>query len=210
MLRPEGLSKRARIIAVAIAVGALLVGAALLSQGPDGGSPLDTEGGSPNADASSTAGVPSSEGSDSTVGTSTVIGKDRTNQSVAASRSAGAVEVAEAGSVLTTITQPPDKTLSMLNKDTATAGSTYQVTFSVYGFGPNTASVQTAVVLVSKSVAEGEPAKPFEFTGRNVLVRLDPTAAAALTRGGTYSGVITLRLTGDTLVPWLGDVGPGL
>lgn len=210
MLRPEGMSNRARIVAAVVVAGALLVGAALLSRGTSGPAVVGTGPGVPSAEASSTPGARSTEGSSSIVGTSTVIGKDRTQQSVAASRTSDAVALAVEGSELATVTQPPAKTLSMLSTDTASAGSTYRVTFRVYGFGPNTGSVKTAVVLVSKSVAEGEPTKPFDFNGRNVLVRMDPTAAAALTRGGTYSGIITLRQSGDTLVPWLSDVGSGL
>jgi len=210
VLRPEGMSKKARLIAAAVAVGALLVGAALLSARTGDTGPAGNGDGLPGTEPSATASAPSAESSGSVIGTSTVIGKDRTQQSVAASKTADAVKLAVDGSELTTVTQPPAKTLSMLSTDTASAGSTYRVTFSVYGFGPNTGSVKTAVILVSKSVVEGEPAKPFDFNGRNVLVRLDPSAAGALTRGGTYSGIITLRQSGDTLVPWLGDVGSGL
>ena len=112
------------------------------------------------------------------------------------------------GAKLATVTAPPAKTLAMITREGATANSAYDVIVRVYGWGPTSGTIACAVVLVTQSTPVGDVAKPFDLKGRNVLVKLDPGDAAALTRGGSYRGVITLRPAGDTLTPWLGDVSP--
>ncbi len=208
MVSTAPMSKRTRMIAIATVVGFVLVGAALLTTGPGGLAPFGLGARGDSTTATTAAGVVGAQTTGSVVGTSTMIGQDRTQQSRPTSRAADLAVPAAPGAELASVTSPPPQTLAMLNKDTATAGSTYSVTFAVYGYGPTSGTIKTAVLSITKSVAEGTPAHPFNFTGRNVLARLDPKAAEALRSGGTYSGTITLRDSGDTLIPWLSDVGP--
>ncbi len=204
MFRPTAMSRRARIIAVVVSAAVLLVGAALLTQDRGGSAPFGIGGTDTEKSIEATGPTPAG----SVIGTSAVVGKDRTQQSLATTMQPSmAVAPAADGADLTTITTPPDKTLSMLAKDAATADSKYRVTIGIYGFGPRMSGIHTVVALVSESAPEGKPAKPYEFKGRNVLLRLDPNTAQDITGGGAYTGVITLRLSGDTLIPWLSDVG---
>ena len=110
------------------------------------------------------------------------------------------------GAELVTITVPPSKTLAMISADNATADSTYIVEFRPYGTGPTRGATATLVVSISKSTPGETAAKPYDLTGRNVLVNLMPQAAETITFGGAYRGTITLRKDGDVLVPWLDDV----
>jgi len=202
-----------RVVAILVAAGliALAAGGALLTSGNPGpgASPVglltdDSQTGSSSATATISRENPGAV----TTSTSDVIGRDRTQQSVAPQGIADSSVPAATGAALSTITTPPPRTLAMVPRENATPGSEYKVTVRVYGWGPSSGSIPTAVVLVTDSTPLGDVAKPFVFKDRNVLVRLDPEAAAALTKGGTYAGVITLRSSGDSLVPWLGDVGP--
>lgn len=201
-----------RIVAglVAASLVALAAGGALLVRGNDGpDSPLGLLSGDGSGSSASTSATVSAENpSAPTTRTSDVIGRDHTKQSVAPSRTANPDVPPATGAVLSTITTPPSRTLALVPRDNATAGSEYKVVVRVYGWGPVSASIPSAVVLVTESTPVGDVAKPLALNGRTVLVKLDPAAAEALTRGGSYTGVITLRLSGDTLIPWLGDVAP--
>jgi hypothetical protein len=202
------LDRKRVAIGVVVLCIAVAVGAVLLTRGDR---PLSLSGiaGGLGIGSSSTTVTPGngSPGGAKTT-TSTVVGKDHTKQSVAPSRSADADVPAADGAKLVTITAPPAETLAMVSRDGATAGSEYTVVVRVYGWGPAAGSTRTAVVRVSESAPVGQVSKPFAFKGRNVLVRLDPDDADALARGGSYRGIILLRLTGDVLIPWLGDVVP--
>lgn len=112
------------------------------------------------------------------------------------------------GAALVTITVPPARTLAMISPDNASADVTYTVEFRPYGAGPTRGSIETLVISVTSSkpsAATGELV--YEFKNRNVLVNLSPQAAQAIGKGGTYRGTLTLRKSGDVLIPWLDDVG---
>jgi len=204
---PKHMNRRTAVTLVVASLVVVGIGGALLARGGSI-SPSSIFGGSSPRSSSPTASIGVGSRPGSTTSTSAVIGRDRTKQRVAPSRTADYSVPAADGVVLETITVPPAKTLAMVSPDAATANSAYDVVFRAYGWGPSTASIPTAVVLVTGSTPVGEVSTPFAFKGRSVLVRLDPESAKALTRGGSYSGTITLRLMGDALIPWLGDVGP--
>ncbi len=203
----RGIDRRVRIALVVSAAAALLVGGALLTRGGSGGSGGLFRG---SSGTESQAGTSAPDGTGpsghSKTGTSTIIGRDHVQQEVAP-RPSGA-EPATDGAALTTVTAPPPKTISALSTSAATPGSEYDVTVRVYGYGPST-GIASIVVLVQTSVPRDTSAKAYDLNGRNVLVRLDPDTQQVMTVGGTYSGTIKLRLTGDALVPWFDDVRAG-
>lgn len=202
------LNRRKAALFVVVALIAVAVVGALLTSGGADRSPSGKGGGTAGVGtAPDGMNAGSADASGSTISTSSIIGRDRVGQTVAQNDAARASVPATDGAVLATVSVPPPSTLAMIETQRATAGSEYSVVFRVYGFGPTSGTITTAVVLISSSTPVGQVAKPFAFKGRNVLVRLDPVAAAALDRGGSYRGVIKLRLTGDALIPWLGDVG---
>lgn len=110
------------------------------------------------------------------------------------------------GAELATVTTPPSRTLAMVERDTATANSTYDVVFQVYGFGPGGGSMASLVVSISSSKPSPGTEKPMDLNKRNALCRMSASEAEAVTLGGTYKGVITLKPSGDVLVLWLSDV----
>jgi hypothetical protein len=102
------------------------------------------------------------------------------------------------------VTAPPTRTLAFIDAKQFTADSTYDVTFVPYGTGP---SPRTLVVSVKTSKPIGTVAKPFDFTGQNVMLntgRLPGDQAVA--KGGTYRGRVLLAGSGDVLTPTLIDV----
>lgn len=108
------------------------------------------------------------------------------------------------GAVLVTITTPPAKTLAFIDAGVATPGSEYAVEFRVYGIGPGAAG-SSVVVAIDKSTPAAGVAKPFAFTGRNVLLKLSSDAARVVDVGGAYTGTIKLREQEGMLEPWLVD-----
>lgn len=118
------------------------------------------------------------------------------------------VKPPEEGAELVTITVPPVKTLAMISTANVSAGSTYMVEFRPYGVGPDRGGIATLVISVTSSKANAPAGqKTYDFKGRNVLVSMTPQATSVVASGGTYRGVITLRKSGDVLIPWLDDVG---
>lgn len=112
------------------------------------------------------------------------------------------------GSALAAVTVPPQRTVSMIDSDMATSESRYDVAFDVYGFGPP-GGAGSLVILVRTSSPVRTVEQPYDFTGRNVLVRLAPAGGPTVTVGGRYRGVIALKPNGSVLVPVLSDVRSG-
>lgn len=108
------------------------------------------------------------------------------------------------GSKLVTITTPPERTLAFIDTDAATPGSSYTITFRVYGTGPGLAGT-SLVVAIDKSTPAVGVAKPLDLNGRNVLVKVGAEARGVVEVGGTYTGTLVLREQEGTLEPWLVD-----
>lgn len=127
------------------------------------------------------------------------------------SLSAGAPTVsrpAAPGAKLVTITVPPAQTLAMISAKNASADSTYSVTFRPYGTGPARAGSPSIIIVVDSSRPGAGVEKPYDFTGRNVLVAAPPDVSKTVSKGGRYRGVIVLKLEGDLLIPLLRDASP--
>lgn len=107
------------------------------------------------------------------------------------------------GSKLETITQPPGPTLAMIEKDVATEGAQYKVTFSPFGAAAQDPDGQRYVIAIAKAQPLGKGAKPYDLNGRNVLVTLAAGSKPFPDRGGEFKGVVKLVEQQGLLVPEL-------
>lgn len=113
---------------------------------------------------------------------------------------------AAAGDDLMAVQTPPAETVGMIDPEAAEPKSEYAIVFEPYGVGPGGAGGGSLVILVSESEPAQGTNKPFDFSGRNVLVRVDAPTWDAVSTGGTYTGTIVLVPQGETLRPVLSDV----
>lgn len=210
MARP--LPKRWIAIVAGVALVALIVAAVVLSTRDDGASSAGgTATGTVDATGSVTgtataAGTPQPPGTSGDPSGALPSGTTGgTDGSGASGTHLPPTAPAPDGAALTTVTAPPAQTLAMIDATRATAESTYDVTFQVYGYGPGGAQ-SSLVISVKRSSPIKQVEKAYDFTGRNVLVRLGPTGSGAIAVGGTYRGTITLKPDGSVLVPVLSDV----
>lgn len=116
----------------------------------------------------------------------------------------GGIQPAPAGSALATITSPPQGTLAMVEASALAPDARYSVQFSPYGYGPPQGG-QTLVVRISSATPQNDSAREFDFSGRNVLVQVASRSDVAGS-GGAFTGTLTFRSQGKTLVPVLGDI----
>ncbi len=114
-------------------------------------------------------------------------------------------EPAAGGSQLTTITQPPEATLAMIEPTQLAADARYDIVFSPFGFGPPQSGRPSLVVRVTEATAANESAQAMDFTGRNVLAEVS-SGEDAITLGGTYSAVLTFRDQAGLLIPQIGEI----
>jgi len=192
-----GLNKKSAIIVAVIAAAVVLVAGALAVRGSSD-SALDaakTEAGKRTATAAGPQGA-------------TDPNADAKSAKKGASPSATAIpplpdkgtSTLVDGAKLGTVEQPPNATLALLDSKAATAGSRYTVTFRPYG----TVRGGGVVVSVTKWDVEGHFKKTVDLSKRNVLLRYGtPSAEKAVTKGGTYVGLVELRDENGVLVPRL-------
>jgi len=189
-------------------VSALLVVAAFASRGGDTNASPEDAGGEAQTASTANGQDEAPDGSVTASGTSTnepgagTPTGDSTKPPVGADDPTPGTAVAPAGKALEKVTQPPSRTLAMLNADAAKAGTTYDIVFEPYGTGPQSDASSVAALVVSAKVREG--AKAPDLNGRNVLFLLAPGEVVA--KGGSYAAVLTLTARGETLVPVVSNV----
>ena len=107
--------------------------------------------------------------------------------------------LAAVGSRLATVTTPPPHTVGLLKIPEGVTSAKYSVTFKPYGWGPGGPQRGQLVVAVTKSSPSGgEAARLTDLTGKNVSLWATPAAASAIKVGGSYSGVVSVQVQGDT------------
>lgn len=113
--------------------------------------------------------------------------------------------VAAAGSKLVELQAPPERTVGMLVVPKGFTAASYNVVFQPYGWGPGGAESGRLLVKVTSSKPANESATKLDkdFAGRNVTLWATPQAAAVITLGGTYQGVMQVRPQGDVGVLYL-------
>ena len=185
-----GLRRVHAYIAAAVAAGVLLVAGSWLtaSQHP-----------APRARGQATSGARNSAG---TAGAKATAAATPAGGETAATSKRPTAPAAP-GAKLGRVYQPPAATVAMIDHASAQAGSTYSVTFSPYGTGPQ--GPQAMVVRIDRSVPAKGVRKPFRFGGRNALVLIVP-GKTKVSKGGRYAGTLKLVRQGDLLVPQVSGV----
>lgn len=117
------------------------------------------------------------------------------------------IKVAAKGSALTTVTDPPERTLAQITYTASRDGQLYDVTFKPYGTGPSRGGHGSVAVLVSEFSPQQSYSDALTLPGNNVLLELGP--GVSVTSGGTYTGVVRLMKSGSSLVLVLTSVKPG-
>ncbi len=103
------------------------------------------------------------------------------------------------GEELSAITQPPPETLAMFEPEQTTEGAEYDVSFNVYGLGPQREDGGTLVVMFSSATPVADVEKPLDLAGRNALVSVEQENLESFV-GGEYTGTAKLIPSGGLLV----------
>lgn len=103
------------------------------------------------------------------------------------------------GQPLMELAAPPAKTVAMLVVPKGFEPGTFDIVFQPYGWGPGGADGGRILVKISSSKPTNPSARALDkdFEGRNVAVWCSPADAKVLVKGGTYTGVLTVRPQGD-------------
>lgn len=110
------------------------------------------------------------------------------------------------GAKLEPVLQPPQETLAMIDPKMTDPKAVYRIVFRPYGqafAGPD-----RMVIRIDKSVSTTAAKKPFEFSGRNVLVVVSARSASAINKGGRYTAELRLVTQEGLLVPEIDRVRP--
>ena len=136
--------------------------------------------------------VPPSSG-DSTLGSAATATSVETTEQPAA-----------AGSVLASLSAPPERSLWALSDKSYDAGVELAVEFEPYGIGPSSLG-PSIVARVSSATARGSSGRVPELAGRNVVFVLGESVVET---GGHYAGTAVTTAKGDRVVLVLKDVKP--
>ena len=103
------------------------------------------------------------------------------------------------GRPLAELPAPPAKTVAMLVVPKGFRPATFGIVFQPYGWGPGGVDGGRILVRVNSSKPTNASAKALgkDFKGRNAAVWCSPSDAKILIKGGTYTGVLTVRPQGD-------------
>lgn len=168
----------------------------------------------PGSVAASIAAAPGSPGTSADTIPRAIAGKGQTSVSPKtpgwpagspASKAGGAPAPVTEPVKLERVTTPPAKTLAALPPSSANEGAEYAITFVPYGTARGGAGESGSLVIrVLSSKPIGKIDHPYEFKGRNLLVDCSKIPAArAITRGGTYKGILTFVARDGLLVAQL-------
>ena len=126
-----------------------------------------------------------------------------TSEGAALESTAAPTEPAAAGEQLDVVVEPPEDTIAILDPSAADAGSSYEIEFEVYGWGPEQG---TLVIYVTGSEPVDDSGTVFDFAEENVVVVLGGGSLDAVRAGGSYAGTLVLVEREDVLLPELRDV----
>lgn len=109
-------------------------------------------------------------------------------------------EPVKQGDKLTDLKTPPDRTIGMIVVPEGFTSGRFTVTFSPFGWGPAGPQGGRLVAEITKSAPLDDEAKSLDrdFAGRNATLWCSDAISAKIKVGGTYTGVIEVRRTGDT------------
>lgn len=106
---------------------------------------------------------------------------------------------AVAGQPLAELSAPPVQTVAMLVVPKGFRDATFGIVFQPFGWGPGGADGGRLLVKISSSEPTNASGKSLgkDFKARNASVWVSPPDARILVKGGTYTGVLTVRPQGD-------------
>jgi|GEM_PF-3154708 len=106
-----------------------------------------------------------------------------------------------AGEPLAPITEAPDPTISALKIGILPEGATYQIVTRPYGIGPDSPFGTRLVLRVDSAKPLGGTPANKRIAPANLLVVVDTTRGGAMTKGGTYTAILSFRSDGSKLLP---------
>jgi len=103
------------------------------------------------------------------------------------------------GTPLAELAAPPVQTVALLVVPKGFKPATFRIVFQPYGWGPGGADGGRILIRIDSSQPTNASARALgkDFKGRNAAVWCAPADAKVLVRGGTYTGVLTVRPQGD-------------
>lgn len=113
----------------------------------------------------------------------------------------GTPEVAAPGAEFEKVTEPPGRTIAMLDPARMPAGTQLEVVFEPFGigpWGPDSLVVRLNEVVVASG--DGEAPDVSSLVGVNAIVRLEPSVKNIVRTGGTYTGRLRAVSERDTIV----------
>jgi len=110
---------------------------------------------------------------------------------------------AQPATSLPPVAEPPEDTVLMLEPELVARGVTYEVSFTVYGTGPEPSSV---VVHVSNSTPSEALNGAFDPNGRNLVALVDAATLGSLATGVEYRATLAVYLAGRFYGLRLNDV----
>jgi hypothetical protein len=115
-------------------------------------------------------------------------------------------EPAPPGQVLAPLSDAPGQTISALKLGSMSDGSAYTIRMRPYGIGPSSNLGSRLVIRVDTAAAGIHAPTSTKIANTNVIALVDTRHGGTVTRGGTYSAVLTFRSDGKRLLPVLSEV----
>jgi len=214
------MSKRSIIIAGIVALAAIALGTALMTTDSDEPSPGTLTNGTTSAGNTSTVAAtgtaPGTQPGQNAGGTQTPPnGANPSNPTAGTNTNPGlpalkpfpqipdsgrqAQQVTapvESGEALTPLTEAPEDTVSALKLGTVADGTRFIIQMRPYGYGPSSFLGSGVVIRIDSST-------PPTLAKDNYLVIANTTDGGGVTKGGTYTAVVTFRSDGSKLIPIL-------
>jgi hypothetical protein len=110
---------------------------------------------------------------------------------------------AAVGQTLPPLIAAPKPTLYALKTGQIFSRSTYDIVMRPYGRGPSSVWGSGLVIKVDSATPVGATHVYKKIIGANILVIVDTNDGGTVTKGGTYSAVLTWRSDGTKLLPIL-------
>lgn len=107
------------------------------------------------------------------------------------------------GQTLAPLTAAPEPTVAAIKTGLTPDGAAYAITMRPYGIGPDSMFGSRLVIRVDSAKPMGSaPALPL-LLNANVLALADTANGGGVTKGGTYTAILTFRSDGTKLLPVL-------
>jgi len=102
---------------------------------------------------------------------------------------------------LAPLKEAPSNTISGLKVGLLPEGSQYFISFSPYGYGPDSVLGSCVAIKVSSAKPLGSAPENKTIAKSNMLVVMNTDRAGEVTKGGNYTAILVFRSDGQKLVP---------